>query len=68
MAMRVAGKEDSKGNKAMALATWVTGKRTAMAIMREMARKTREEGKEEGNDKGSKSNGDGKEDGDGEQQ
>ncbi len=66
--MRVAGKEEGKGGKAMAMATRVAGKRMATATKRVMAMKTREAGKEEGNGKGGKSNGNGKKDGDGEQQ
>ncbi len=61
MTMRVGGKEEGKGGKAMALVTRVAGKRTAMAMKRVIATKTREVGKEEGNGKGGKSNGKGKE-------
>ncbi len=67
MAMRVAGEEEGKGGKAMALATRVVGKWTATATKRAMTTKTREVGKKEGNGKGGKSNGDGKEDGNGKQ-
>jgi hypothetical protein len=53
----------------MAIATRAAGERTAMLTKRAIAMKTREAGKEEGNcKKGSKSNGNGEEDGDGEQQ
>jgi hypothetical protein len=68
MAMRVVGKEEGKGGKAMVLATRVTGERMAMETKKAMATKTREGSKEEGNGKGGKSNGKGKEDGNGEQQ
>jgi hypothetical protein len=67
--MRVAGKEEGKGSKAMAMATQAACERTARLTKRAMAMKTREAGKEEGNGKkGSKRDGNGKEDGDGEQQ
>ncbi len=62
--MRVAGKEEGKGNKAMALATRVAGEQTSTATERAIVMKTREAGKEEGTGKvgkGGKSNGDGKE-------
>jgi hypothetical protein len=51
------------------MATRVAGKRTATVTKRVMATKTREAGKEEGNSnsKGCKSNGNGKEDDNGEQ-
>ncbi len=65
MAMRVAGKEEGKGSKAMALAKRVGGKWLATATKRAMATMTWEVGEEEGNCKDGKSNGDGKEDGDG---
>ncbi len=64
--MRFARKEEGEGSKAMAMATRVAGKLTATATKRVMATKTREAGKEEGNGTGGKSNGDGKEDGNGE--
>jgi hypothetical protein len=67
MAMRVVGKEEGKGSKAMAFATRVASEWTATAMKRVMAMKTREAGEEEGKGKGGKSNGDGKEDGDGKQ-
>jgi hypothetical protein len=67
-AMRVAGEEEGKGGKAMAMATRVVGKWTLMASIRAMVTKTREEGIEEGNGKSGKSNGNGKEDGNGEHQ
>ncbi len=68
MAMLVAGDEEGKGGKAMAMATRVVGKRTAMATRRVMGTVTREADKEEGNGKGNKSNVDGKEDSNGKQQ
>ncbi len=68
MAMRVAGKEEGIGGKVMVLATRVMGKWTLTAMKRVMAMKTREVGKEEGKSKGGKSNGNGKEDRNGEQQ
>ncbi len=37
MAMRVAGNEEGKGGKAMAMVSRVTGKRAAMATKRAMA-------------------------------
>ncbi len=40
--MRVAGKEEGEGGKAMARATRVAGERTAMATKRAMATKTKE--------------------------
>jgi hypothetical protein len=64
-AMRMVGEEEGKGGKAMAMATRVVGKRTLTAMKRAMATETREAGIEEGNGKGSKSNGNGKEDGNG---
>jgi hypothetical protein len=67
MVMRVAGKEGGKGGKAMAMATRVAGERTAMLTKSAMAMKTREVSDEKGIGRGSKSSGDGKEDGDGEQ-
>jgi hypothetical protein len=66
-AMRVAGKEEGEGRKAMAIATKVAGKWTAMATKKAMATKTREAGEEKGNGKGAKCDGDGKEDGNGKQ-
>jgi hypothetical protein len=68
MVMRVAGNEEGKGGKGMAMATRVAGERTAMLMKSAMATKTREVGDEEGIGRGGKSNGDGKEDGDGKQQ
>ncbi len=65
-AMRVAGKEEGKGGKAMVMGTRVAGKPILTAMKRAMTTKTREVGKEEGNGKGGKSNGNGKDDGDGE--
>jgi hypothetical protein len=55
MAMRVVGKEEGKGNKAMALATRVAKERMATATKRAMVTKTREAGRKEGNDKDGKS-------------
>ena len=63
MVMRVAGDKEGKGGKAMVMATRVAGKQMATATKRAMARKTRQVDEDEGNGKGSKSNGDGKEDG-----
>jgi hypothetical protein len=60
--MRVVRKEEGEGGKAMVMATRVAGERTAMAT------KIREAGKEEEIGKVGKSNGDGKEDGNGGQQ
>jgi hypothetical protein len=68
MAMKVAGKEEGEGGKAMAMATRLVGERMVTAIKRAMATKMREAGEEEGGGNGSKSNGDGKEDCDGKQQ
>jgi hypothetical protein len=62
LAMRVAGNNEGKGGKAMAMATRVADELMAMAT------KTREAGKEEVNGKGNKSNGNGKEDSNHEQQ
>jgi hypothetical protein len=67
MGMRVAGEEESKGGKVMALATRVAGKRMVTSTKRAMVMKTRKAGKEEGNGKGGKSDGSGKKDGDGKQ-
>jgi hypothetical protein len=61
-AMRVAGKEEGEGGKA----TIVAGELTATLRKSAMAMKTREAGKEEGIGGGGKSNGNVKEDGDGE--
>ncbi len=66
MVMRVAGNEEGKGGKAMAMATRVDGERTAMLTKSAMATKTREVGNEKGIGKGGKSSGNGEEDGDGE--
>ena len=49
MAMKLAGKEEGKGGKAMAMATSMAGKRTATAIKRAIAAKTREAEEEERN-------------------
>ncbi len=48
--MRVVGNKESKGGKAMAMATRVVGEQTAMATKRAMAMKTRLEGAGGGND------------------
>jgi hypothetical protein len=66
MAKRVVGDKEGKVGKAMAMATRMVGERTAMAMKRAMSMATREAGKEEGNGKGDTSNGNGKEDGNGE--
>jgi hypothetical protein len=63
--MRVAGDKEGGGGKVMAMATRVAGKRTATAMKRSMAMKTREVGNEEGNRNGGKSNSNGKEEADG---
>jgi hypothetical protein len=68
MVMRVAGNEEGKGSKAMAMATRVASERTAMLTKIAMATKTREVGDEEGIGRGSKSSGDGEEEGDGKRQ
>jgi hypothetical protein len=65
--MRVVGVEEGKGGKAMVIATWVAGKGMATAMARVMVKNTKEANEKEGNSKGSKSNGDGKEDRNGEQ-
>ncbi len=67
MVMRVAGNEEGKGGKVMAMATRVAGKRTAMLTKSAMGTKTREVSDEKGIGRGGKSSGDGKEDGDGKQ-
>jgi hypothetical protein len=64
-AMRVAGIKESKGGKAMAMATRVAGKWMATVTTTAMVMKMKEAGEEEGNDKVGKSNGNDKEDGDG---
>jgi hypothetical protein len=64
-AMRVEGKEEGEGGKAMAMATRVAGKPTATAMKRAMAMKTKEVGKDKGNCKGGKSDGNGEEEGGG---
>jgi hypothetical protein len=67
--MRVVSEDEGEGGKAMAIATRAAGEQTATLTKRAIAMKTREACKKEGNGKkGSKSNGNGKEDGDGEQQ
>jgi hypothetical protein len=66
MAMRVAGDKEGECGKAIVMVTRVVGKPTAMATKRVMLMAKREAGKEEGNGKGNTTNGDGKEDGDGE--
>jgi hypothetical protein len=65
MAMRVAGIKVGEGGKVVGMATWVAGERTATARARAMLTKIKEVGEEEGNGEGGKSNGDGKEDGNG---
>jgi hypothetical protein len=65
MAMRVVGDNEGKGGKAMAMATRMVGKGTAVAMKRTMLAATREAGKEEMNGKDDMSNGDGKEDSNG---
>ncbi len=50
MTMRVAGSREGKGSKAMATATRVVGKRTAMTMKRVMAEMTRLGGAGGGND------------------
>jgi hypothetical protein len=67
MVMRVAGDEEGKGGKAMAMATRVAGERTAMLTKSAMATKTREVSNEKGISRGGKSSGNGKEDGNGKQ-
>ncbi len=68
MAMRVAGDEEGEGGKAMAMATRVAGERMAKLTKIAMATRTRKVGNEEGIGRGGKSNGDGKEDGNGKRQ
>jgi hypothetical protein len=63
MVMRVAGKEEGQGGKAMAMATRVAGERMTMLTKSAVATKTREVGKEEGIVRGGKCNGNGEEDG-----
>jgi hypothetical protein len=65
MAMRVVGVEEGKGGKGMVIATWVVGKGMAMTTTRAMVMNTKEVGEEEGNSKGGRSDGNGKEDGNG---
>ncbi len=65
--MRVAGNEEGKGGKAMAMATRVAGERAAMLMKSAMAMKAREVSNEKGIGRGGKSSGDGEEDGDGKQ-
>jgi hypothetical protein len=79
MATRLVGNKEGKGkgsegkcnsnvsgrHQAMLMATRVAGKRMATATTRVMVTKMKEAGEEEGNGKGSKSNGDGKKDGNG---
>jgi hypothetical protein len=47
MAMRVVGIKEGKGDKAMAMATRVVGKRMATTTMRVMVTKTKEADEEE---------------------
>jgi hypothetical protein len=65
--MRVAGNKEGEGSKAMAMATRVAGKQTAMLTKIAMAMKIREVGDEKGSGRGGKSSGNGKEDGNGKQ-
>jgi hypothetical protein len=67
MAMRVAGIEEGEGGKAMVIATRVAGKGMVTMMTRAIVTKTKEAG-EEGNSKGGKSDGDGKDAGNGKQQ
>jgi hypothetical protein len=62
-AMRVVGNKEGEGDKVMAMATRVVGKQMALATEKTMAIKMREAGKKEGNGKGGKSNDDGEEEG-----
>ncbi len=55
--MRVAGKDEGKGGKAMVISMRVASKWMATVTKRVMMTKTREVGKEEGNGKGGKSDG-----------
>ncbi len=67
--MKVAGEEEGKGGKAMAMATQAAEEQTATLTKRAMEMKMREVGKEEGNgSKGTKRDGNAEEDGDGKQQ
>jgi hypothetical protein len=59
--MRMAGNEEGKGGKAMAMAARVAGKPTVTTTKWVMGTKTREAGKEEGDGKGSKSEDNGEE-------
>jgi hypothetical protein len=61
--MKVAGDKESKGSKAMAMATRVAGKQTATAKKRAMSMATREVDEEEDNGKGNKSNDNGDKEG-----
>ncbi len=65
MAMRVVGVKEGEGGKAMAMATRVVGEQPTTMTMRAMVTKTKEVGEKEGNGKGGKSNGNGKESGNG---
>ncbi len=47
--MKVAGEEEGKGGKAMAMASWAACEWTARLTKRAMAMKMREVGKEKGN-------------------
>jgi hypothetical protein len=66
MAMRVAGVQEGKGGKGMVIATRVVGEGAVRTMLRAMVTKTKEAG-EEGNSKGGKSDGDGKDAGNGKQ-
>ncbi len=66
--IRVVGEEEGEGGRVMGVVTKAVGEWTATAMKRVMVTKMKEAGKEEGNGKGVKSNGNGKDDGDGKQQ
>ncbi len=68
LAIRVAGEEEGEGGRAMGMVIKVVGEWTATAMKRVTVTKMKEVGKEEGNGKGVKSNGNGKDGGDGKQQ
>ncbi len=67
MAMRVAGVKEGEGGKVMAMVTRVAGKRMVTVTTRAMVTKMREASEEEGTGKGGKSDGNGKESGNGKQ-
>jgi hypothetical protein len=68
MGMRVVGIKEGKGGKAMVIATWVADEGMATTMAWAMVTKTKEAGEEEGNSKGSKSDCNGKGDGNGKRQ